>query len=223
MIPTTPTTTTHSSWKPKIAPACVLKTRSPMSTKPPIADRMPSATARMFLSSRELLAELLARLGGRLERGARSRAARGRGAAEPLELRAARCVAMAASRRSFGSSGGLGLALLQRAVATDAAAFGKLGGVLRGRCAVDLPRRRPRRAALLRPPATAPPPPASRDSRPERPSPHRNPRRRESATATSRAAPARVAVTADGCHFRRFRNAGGPAPQQRGLARNVRA
>ena len=48
MIPTTPTTTTHSNWKPKVAPACILNTRSPMSTNPPIADRMPSATASTF-------------------------------------------------------------------------------------------------------------------------------------------------------------------------------
>ena len=48
MIPTTPTTTTHSNWNPNVAPACVLKTRSPMSTNPPIADMIPSATARTF-------------------------------------------------------------------------------------------------------------------------------------------------------------------------------
>ncbi len=49
MIPTTPTTITHISWKPNVAPAWVLKTRSPMSTKPPIADMIPSAIARTFL------------------------------------------------------------------------------------------------------------------------------------------------------------------------------
>jgi hypothetical protein len=43
MIPTTPTTTTQRSSYPKVAPAETLKTRSPMSTKPPMAARMPSA------------------------------------------------------------------------------------------------------------------------------------------------------------------------------------
>jgi len=48
MIPMTPITTTQRSWKPKVAPACVLKTRSPMSTNPPMAEKIPRATARMF-------------------------------------------------------------------------------------------------------------------------------------------------------------------------------
>src|SRR5436190_13771105 len=44
-IPTTPTTTTHAKDIPNRAPTTALVTRSPMSTKPPIAVRMPRATA----------------------------------------------------------------------------------------------------------------------------------------------------------------------------------
>jgi len=52
MIPSTPITTTQRSWYPKVAPAATLKTRSPMSTKPPIAARIPSATfGRIFTGS----------------------------------------------------------------------------------------------------------------------------------------------------------------------------
>ena len=46
MIPVTPTITTQTSEYPNFAPACALNTRSPMSTKPPIADRIPSVICR---------------------------------------------------------------------------------------------------------------------------------------------------------------------------------
>ena len=52
LMPTTPTTTTQRSSYPKVAPAETLKTRSPMSTKPPIAARMPSAIWKIFTRSR---------------------------------------------------------------------------------------------------------------------------------------------------------------------------
>jgi hypothetical protein len=43
MIAPTPTTTAQSSSYPNVAPAATLNTMSPMSTKPPIAARIPSA------------------------------------------------------------------------------------------------------------------------------------------------------------------------------------
>ena len=45
-IPSTPSATTQPSDSPNRAPAWALVTMSPMSTKPPIAVRMPSARAK---------------------------------------------------------------------------------------------------------------------------------------------------------------------------------
>jgi hypothetical protein len=50
-MPSTPTGTTQSSASPKRDPTTELVTRSPISRKPPIAVRMPSATAKMFFIS----------------------------------------------------------------------------------------------------------------------------------------------------------------------------
>ncbi len=49
MMPTTPTGTTHASVMRKRAPVSALATRSPMSTKPPIAVRMPRKIPRNAL------------------------------------------------------------------------------------------------------------------------------------------------------------------------------
>src|SRR4051812_42446186 len=49
-IPTTPTTVAQASDRPKRAPTCAFVTRSPMSTKPPIAVRIPKATAKTFFT-----------------------------------------------------------------------------------------------------------------------------------------------------------------------------
>ena len=75
MIPATPTTTTHSSSKPNVAPAWVLKTRSPMSTNPPIADMIPSAIWRNCFTG----ASPAARLSPPLARGVERAGAAPRG------------------------------------------------------------------------------------------------------------------------------------------------
>src|SRR6266571_5413989 len=49
-MPITPTTSTQASARPNRAPVAVAATRSPMSTKPPTAVRMPSATSRSFFT-----------------------------------------------------------------------------------------------------------------------------------------------------------------------------
>src|SRR6186997_362571 len=57
-----PTTTTHARFHRKRAPTAALATRSPMSTKPPMAVRIPSVRARTFFTtprSRVLLEERL--------------------------------------------------------------------------------------------------------------------------------------------------------------------
>lgn len=51
-MPTTPITTTHASESPKRDLTTALVTRSPISTKPPIAVRMPSATPKTRLIDR---------------------------------------------------------------------------------------------------------------------------------------------------------------------------
>ena len=48
-MPITPTTTTQTSAKPKRDPTTVLVTKSPMSTNPPMAVRIPSATEKIFV------------------------------------------------------------------------------------------------------------------------------------------------------------------------------
>src|SRR3954451_16415617 len=60
-MPMIPPITTQPSERPKRAPTCALVTRSPMSTKPPIAVRIPSATAKTFFtrSPRSLLRRVL--------------------------------------------------------------------------------------------------------------------------------------------------------------------
>src|SRR6478735_10957421 len=65
MMPMTPTTTTHARFRSKRAPVAELATRSPMSTNPPIADRTPSITPRIFFTaaSRQLVLEGPQRLG----------------------------------------------------------------------------------------------------------------------------------------------------------------
>src|SRR5437868_6429618 len=50
-MPTTPIGTTHASSSPNRAPTAALATRSPMSTKPPIAVRIPRVRARTFFTS----------------------------------------------------------------------------------------------------------------------------------------------------------------------------
>src|SRR4051794_2803398 len=50
-MPTTPTMTTQPRERPNRAPTCALVTRSPMSTKPPIAVRMPRATSKTFFTA----------------------------------------------------------------------------------------------------------------------------------------------------------------------------
>src|SRR4051794_40513016 len=49
-MPSTPTGTTHASFRPKRAPTAALATRSPMSTNPPIAVRIPRVMARIFFT-----------------------------------------------------------------------------------------------------------------------------------------------------------------------------
>ena len=51
-MPTTPTATTHASDMPKREPTTAFVTRSPMSTKPPIAVSTPRATAKSFFIRR---------------------------------------------------------------------------------------------------------------------------------------------------------------------------
>src|SRR3954454_5861417 len=71
-MPTTPTMTTHPRDRPNRAPTWALVTRSPMSTKPPIAVRMPSATSKTFFTASplglgwvlEVVLELLERVSG---------------------------------------------------------------------------------------------------------------------------------------------------------------
>ena len=50
MMPTTPTSTTHARFSPNLAPAAALATRSPMSTKPPIAVRTPRKIDSTFFT-----------------------------------------------------------------------------------------------------------------------------------------------------------------------------
>ena len=49
-MPSTPTITTSPSDQPNRAPTWALVTRSPMSTKPPMAVRMPRATLKSFFT-----------------------------------------------------------------------------------------------------------------------------------------------------------------------------
>src|SRR3954451_4265371 len=60
-MPTMPTTTTHAKPHPKRAPVSALATRSPMSTKPPMAVSTPKKIWKTFFTARspEILAELL--------------------------------------------------------------------------------------------------------------------------------------------------------------------
>src|SRR4051812_40876553 len=50
-MPSTPTGTTHASFSPKREPVSAFATRSPMSTKPPMAVRMPRPRATVFFTS----------------------------------------------------------------------------------------------------------------------------------------------------------------------------
>src|SRR4051794_10221226 len=55
MMPATPTTTTHARFSSKRAPTAALATRSPMSTKPPMAVSTPRKMASTFFTTRSLV------------------------------------------------------------------------------------------------------------------------------------------------------------------------